>query len=51
MLVKNSMFSAEMIHGQVNDLLDLAKIQEGKFSFNLDYFDFMEMIQNSINQV
>ena len=45
------MFSAEMIHGQVNDLLDLAKLQEGKFSFNEDYFKFKEMIQNGKNQI
>lgn len=34
------MFSAKMIQRLINDLLDLAKLQNGKFIFNNEYFDF-----------
>ena len=31
--------------------MDLAKIQEGKFSFNFEYFDLKKLVKSCVDQV
>lgn len=50
-LLLNCMFSARMIKRLINDLLDLAKLQNGKFNFNNEYFNLKETIMESIKQM
>ena len=38
MLLQNSIFSAKQITALINDLLDLAKLEKGQFTFNNEYF-------------
>ena len=47
-LILNCMFSSQMIKRLINDLLDLAKLQNGKFNFNNEYFNLKETIQEGI---
>ena len=49
--LQNSVFSAKMIHNLINDLLDLAKLEKGQFSFNNEYFNLRKTIADGINQV
>jgi signal transduction histidine kinase len=49
--LKNSIFSAEQITNLVNDLLDLAKLEQGQFTFNNEFFNLMDAVKNGINQV
>jgi signal transduction histidine kinase len=48
MLLQNSMFSAKQITTLINDLLDLAKLEKGQFTFNNEYFDLKETILHGI---
>jgi signal transduction histidine kinase len=41
------MFSATMLNNLINDMMDLAKMESGTFIFHDDYFDLVEIIQNS----
>jgi signal transduction histidine kinase len=42
------MFSAKQITTLINDLLDLAKLEKGQFTFNNEYFNLKETIGNGI---
>jgi signal transduction histidine kinase len=46
--LQNSLFSAKQITTLINDLLDLAKLEKGKFTFNNEYFNLKETIFNGI---
>ena len=48
MLLQNSIFSAKQITGLINDLLDLAKLEKGHFTFNNEYFNLIEIIKQGI---
>lgn len=39
-----------MLLNLVNDLLDLAKIEQNTFQFNEEYFDLIQTIENAFNQ-
>jgi signal transduction histidine kinase len=45
--LQNAMFSATMLNNLINDMMDLAKMESGTFIFHDDYFDLVEIIQNS----
>ena len=49
-ILQSSLFSSKMLLNLVNDLLDLAKIEQNTFQFNEDYFDLNETIENAFNQ-
>jgi signal transduction histidine kinase len=48
MFLQNSVFSAKQITTLINDLLDLAKLEKGQFTFNNEYFNLKETIFNGI---
>ena len=35
----------------VNDMMDLAKMKENKFKFDMSFFDLKKLISNSLKQV
>jgi signal transduction histidine kinase len=41
------MFSATMLLNLINDLLDLAKMENSAFTLNWIYFDLFEVIEKS----
>jgi signal transduction histidine kinase len=45
--LKNSIFSATMLLNLINDLLDLAKMENSAFNLNWTYFDLFEIIEKS----
>ena len=44
-------FSANHVTTLINDLLDLAKLEKGQFTFNNEFFNLKETILNGIQQV
>ena len=40
-----------MMSNLINDLLDQAKLEAGTFTFNEDYFDLIDVINNSIDVI
>ena len=44
MLLKNSLFSSTMLLNLINDLLDLAKIENQQFNLNTTLFNLHEVI-------
>jgi signal transduction histidine kinase len=42
--LKNSLFSSTMLLNLINDLLDLAKIENSQFNFNTTKFNLHEVI-------
>ena len=44
-LLKNSVFSSTMLLNLINDLLDLAKIENSTFKLNWKFFDLFEVIE------
>jgi hypothetical protein len=40
-----------MLNNLINDLLDLAKLESNTFQFNYEYFNILETVKNSFNQV
>ena len=48
MLLENCMFSAKQVTTLINDLLDLAKLEKGQFTFNNEYFNLKETIFQGI---
>lgn len=48
-LLKNAHFSATMLLNLINDLLDLAKLENSSFNVNASYFDLLEdVIQQAV---
>lgn len=41
-LLKNANFSSTMLLNLINDLLDLAKLENSSFNVNASYFDLLE---------
>ncbi len=41
------MFSSSMLLNLINDLLDLAKMENSAFTLNWNYFDLFEVIEKS----
>ena len=35
----------------VNDMMDLAKMKENKFTFDMSYFNLTQLVENSLRQV
>jgi signal transduction histidine kinase len=47
-LLKNSLFSSSMLLNLINDLLDLAKIENSSFKLDWTYFDLFEVVEKSV---
>ncbi|TNV87810.1 hypothetical protein FGO68_gene11703 [Halteria grandinella] len=47
--LKNSLFSSTMLLNLINDLLDLAKIENSQFNFNTTQFNLHEIIQKAVD--
>ena len=47
--LKNSLFSSTMLINLINDLLDLAKIENSHFKFNTTQFNLHDTIQRAID--
>lgn len=47
-LLKNSLFSSTMILNLINDLLDLAKIENSQFNLNNALFNMHDVISKAI---
>lgn len=45
------MFSSTMLLNLINDLLDLAKIENSSFNLNTSYFNLFEIIQKAIDTI
>lgn len=46
-LLKNSVFSSTMLLNLINDLLDLAKMENSSFKLNWTYFDLFEVVEKT----
>ncbi len=44
-LLKSSIFSSTMLLNLINDLLDLAKIENSSFKLNATFFDLSRVIE------
>lgn len=44
-LLHNSVYSAQQITNLINDLLDLAKLEKGQFTFNNEFFNLRNTIE------
>jgi len=40
-----------MILNLINDLLDLAKLENKSFNLNFDYFNFFDIVQKSLENI
>mmetsp|Transcript_39157 Transcript_39157/g.59733 ORF Transcript_39157/g.59733 Transcript_39157/m.59733 type:complete len:88 (+) Transcript_39157:3553-3816(+) len=50
-ILQHSIFSASMLNNLINDLLDLAKLEQNSFNFNEEYFNLVQTVENAFNQV
>ena len=48
-LLENVAFSSVMLTNLINDLLDLAKMERQTFTFEEQYFDLIETIENAFS--
>lgn len=48
-LLKNSVFSSTMLLNLINDLLDLAKIENSSFKLNWTFFDLFEVVEKAVD--
>lgn len=48
-LLKNSLFNSTMLMNLINDLLDLAKIENSSFNFQANYFNLFEIINHGLD--
>ena len=49
LLLKNSLFSSTMLMNLINDLLDLAKIENHSFNLQATYFNLFETINRGLD--
>ena len=45
---KQQLNSSHMLNNLINDLIDLAKMENSKFNFNNEYFDLIETIHDTL---
>lgn len=50
-LVQNSIFSAFMTTNLINDLLDLAKLENNAFTLNIETFNLIEVVSKAFQVV
>ena len=50
-LLNNSLFSTKMLTNLINDLLDMAKFEQGKFTLNESYFSLPMLVHKSLNVI
>jgi len=48
-LLRNSLFSSTMLLNLINDLLDLAKIENNQFNLNTTLFNLHEVVQKALD--
>lgn len=48
-LLKNSLFSSNMLLNLINDLLDLAKMENSQFHLNIDLFNLHDVINKALD--
>ena len=46
-MLNQQVYSLSMMETLINDLLDLAKLENNKFTIHKDYFDPIEVVQNT----
>ena len=49
--IKNAVYSSHMLSNLVNDLLDLAKLNNTAFSLNVEKSSLIEQVENAFNIV
>ena len=49
--LENSKYSAILLNNLISDLLDLAKFETQTFSFNHEFFDILNVIKQSFQQI
>ncbi len=49
--LKVALTSAKMLSCLVHDILDIAQVKAGKFSLNIDTFNFSQCFDNSIRKM
>ena len=47
-VTQSQCYTSNMLENLINDLLDLAKIENNKFTLNLNYFDLTETIEQTL---
>ena len=50
-LLNNQLFAQRMVENLINDLLDLAKMEQNTFKFNNSYFDLSSVISQALTMV
>ena len=50
-MLNNSLFSTQMLNNLINDLLDMAKFEQGKFIFQEHYFSLPHLVIKALNMI
>ena len=50
-LLNNSLFSTKMLTNLINDLLDMAKFEQGKFTLNESYFSLPVLVHKALDVI
>lgn len=50
-LLQRQIFSQKMLETLINDLLDLAKLENNKFNFDMDFFNLSDTIYKALDML
>jgi signal transduction histidine kinase len=48
-MLNNSLYSTQMLNNLINDLLDMAKFEQGKFIFSEHFFNLPNLVIKALN--